>query len=213
MSLGLTSLLAGVPVIPVLTVERAADAVPLAKALLAGGLRAIEVTLRTSVALQAVRAISTEVPEAVVGIGTITRPGDIVPAIAAGARFLVSPGSTKDLIDAFLESRVPALPGCATVSEALVLAARGFAALKFFPAEASGGLAWLRSVSAPLPDLKFCPTGGIDGRNAGAYLALPNVFAVGGSWVAPQAMIDSGDFAGITRLARAAERLAGPSGA
>src|ERR1700752_4253883 len=174
------------PVIPVLTIERVADAVPLARALVAGGLRVIEVTLRTKAAVEAIKAIAAEVPDCVVGAGTITRSSDIALAVAAGARYLVSPGTPSELAAALTDASVPVLPGCATVSEAMTLSARGFKVLKFFPAEASGGTAWLKSVAAPLPDAKFCPTGGIDGKNASAYLACANVLAVGGSWGAPQ---------------------------
>lgn len=207
MPLDPTPLVAQTPVIPVLTIERAADAVPLARALVAGGLPVIEVTLRTKAALEAIKAIATEVPDCVVGVGTVTRASDIAAAIAAGAKYLVSPGTPSELAAALADAAVPVLPGCATVSEAMALAARGFKVLKFFPAEASGGITWLKSVAAPLPDLKFCPTGGIDGKNIAAYLACPNVLAVGGSWVAPKDAIAAGDFARITRLAREASRL------
>jgi 2-dehydro-3-deoxyphosphogluconate aldolase/(4S)-4-hydroxy-2-oxoglutarate aldolase len=200
-------ILAHAPVIPVLTIERVAAAVPLARALVAGGLRVLEVTLRTRAALDAVAAIIAEVPQAIVGIGTVTRPIDVAAAVKAGARFLVSPGTSPELAEALADTALPALPGCATVSEAMALAARGFTALKFFPAEPSGGVAWLKAVAGPLPDLRFCPTGGIGARNAGAYLALANVLAVGGSWVAPPDAIAAGDFARITELARAAAAL------
>ena len=202
-----TPLVSQTPVIPVLTIERAADAVPLARALVAGGLPVIEVTLRTKAALDAIRAIAAEVPDCVVGVGTVVRAADIAAAIAAGAKYLVSPGTPPDLAAALADASIPVLPGCATVSEAMALAARGFTVLKFFPAEASGGTAWLKSVAAPLPDLKFCPTGGIDAKNIAAYLACPNVLAVGGSWVAPKDAITSGDFARITLLARDASAL------
>jgi 2-dehydro-3-deoxyphosphogluconate aldolase/(4S)-4-hydroxy-2-oxoglutarate aldolase len=195
------------PVIPVLTIERVEHALPLARALVAGGLPVLEVTLRTPAALEAIAAIAREVPDAVVGAGTITTPGDIAAAENAGAAFLVSPGTPAELAEALARARVPALPGCATVSEAMALAARGFTMLKFFPAEASGGIAWLKAVGAPLPGLSFCPTGGIDGRNAAAYLALANVAAVGGSWVAPKDAVAAGDYARVTALARAAAEL------
>jgi 2-dehydro-3-deoxyphosphogluconate aldolase / (4S)-4-hydroxy-2-oxoglutarate aldolase len=202
-----TPLVSRAPVIPVLTIERAADAVPLARALVAGGLPVIEVTLRTQAALDAVKAIAAQVPDCVVGVGTVTRASDIAPAIGAGAKYLVSPGTSPGLLDAFAGVSVPILPGCATVSEAMGLAARGFTVLKFFPAEASGGIAWLKSVAAPLPEIRFCPTGGIDARNAAAYLACPNVLAVGGSWVAPKDKLGAQDFAAITALAREAASL------
>jgi 2-dehydro-3-deoxyphosphogluconate aldolase/(4S)-4-hydroxy-2-oxoglutarate aldolase len=201
-----TPLVSRAPVIPVLTIERAADAVPLARALVAGGLPVIEVTLRTKPAIDAVKAIAAAVPECIVGVGTVTRVSDIAAAIAAGARYLVSPGTPPELAAALAEASVPVLPGCATVSEAMTLAARGFKVLKFFPAEASGGIAWLKSIAAPLPDLKFCPTGGIDGGNLSAYLACTNVLAVGGSWVAPKDAIAARDFSRITQLAREAAR-------
>ena len=202
-----TALVSQTPVIPVLTIERAADAVPLARALVAGGLPVIEVTLRTQAAIGAIKAIAAEVPDCIVGVGTVTKVADIAAAIGAGAKYLVSPGTPAGLAAALADASVPVLPGCATVSEAMALAARGFKVLKFFPAEASGGVAWLKSVAAPLPDIKFCPTGGIDGRNAAAYLACPNVLAVGGSWVAPRDALAAGDFARIIELARAAAAL------
>jgi len=207
MPLDPTPLVAQTPVIPVLTIERLADAVPLARALVAGGLPVIEVTLRTKAALEAIKAIAAQVPDCTVGVGTVTRVSDIAAAIAAGARYLVSPGTPAELAAALADASVPVLPGCATVSEAMALSARGFKVLKFFPAEASGGVAWLKSVAAPLPDLKFCPTGGIDSKNIAAYLGSPNVLAVGGSWVAPKDALASGDFARITRLAREASAL------
>ena len=200
-------LIAGTPVIPVLTIERGEDAVPLARALVAGGLPVIEVTLRTRAALDAIAAIAAEVPDCLVGAGTVLSGEDMKAALAAGAKYLVSPGTTVELARTFAAAPVPALPGCATVSEALTLSALGFRVLKFFPAEPSGGIAWLKSVAAPCPQLKFCPTGGIELRNAGAYLALPNVIAVGGSWPAPQNLIAAGNFARITELAREAAAL------
>jgi 2-dehydro-3-deoxyphosphogluconate aldolase/(4S)-4-hydroxy-2-oxoglutarate aldolase len=203
-----TRLLLRAPVIPVLTIERSSDGVALARALAQGGLPVIEVTLRTKAALEAARAIAAELPEVVLGIGTVTRPADIEPALKAGAQFLVTPGTPAALADALAAAAVPALPGCATVSEAISLAERGFRVLKFFPAEAAGGMAWLKAVAAPLPALRFCPTGGIDMRNAAAYLALPNVIAIGGSWVAPKEAIAHGDFARVTALAREAAALA-----
>ena len=201
-----TPLVSQTPVIPVLTIDRVADAVPLARALVAGGLPVIEVTLRTKAALEAIKAIAAEVPDCVVGAGTITRTSDLAAAISAGAKYLVSPGTPAELAASLADAPVPVLPGCATVSEAMALAARGFKVLKFFPAEASGGVAWLKSVAAPLPDLKFCPTGGIDPKNIAAYLGCPNVLAVGGSWVAPKDAVGVGDFARITQVAHEASR-------
>ena len=202
-----TSLVSQTPVIPVLTIERIADAVPLARALVAGGLPVIEVTLRTKAAMEAIKAIAAEVLDCVVGVGTVTRGADIQAAIAAGAKYLVSPGTPSELAAALADAAVPVLPGCATVSEAMALSLRGFKVLKFFPAEACGGVAWLKSIAAPLPELRFCPTGGIDQRNAATYLACANVLAVGGSWVAPKDALATGDFGRITELARAAAAL------
>jgi 2-dehydro-3-deoxyphosphogluconate aldolase / (4S)-4-hydroxy-2-oxoglutarate aldolase len=200
-------LFSGTPVVPVLTIESVEHAVPLARALVAGGLHVIEVTLRTQAALGAIEAIAAQVPECVVGAGTVLSKADVAAALAVGAKYLVSPGTTPELAASLAAAPAPALPGCASVSEALALAALGFRVLKFFPAEPSGGIAWLKSVAAPCPELKFCPTGGIDLRNAAAYLALPNVVAVGGSWPAPQDAIAAGNFARITELAREAAGL------
>jgi 2-dehydro-3-deoxyphosphogluconate aldolase/(4S)-4-hydroxy-2-oxoglutarate aldolase len=202
-----TELLARTPVVPVLTIERLADAVPLARALVAGGLPVLEVTLRAPVALDAVQAIVSEVAQSIVGVGTVTEVPDIRLALSARARFLVSPGTPPQLTAALAQAPVPVLPGCATVSEAMALAAHGFPVVKFFPAEAAGGLNFLKAIAAPLPNLKFFPTGGIDQRNASAYLALPNVVAVGGSWVAPKEAVATRDFARITKLAREAAKL------
>jgi 2-dehydro-3-deoxyphosphogluconate aldolase/(4S)-4-hydroxy-2-oxoglutarate aldolase len=195
------------PVIPVLTIERIEDAVPLARALAAGGLPVLEVTLRTKVALAAIEAIAHGVPEAQVGVGTVRSEADIISSFDAGARFIVSPGTPPALAEHLARAPVPVFPGCSTVSEAMALAALGFPVLKFFPAEASGGIAWLKAVGAPLGNVKFCPTGGIDAKNAAAYLALANVVAVGGSWVAPKEAVASGDFARITALAKEAAAL------
>lgn len=196
-----------VPVVPVVTIERAEHAVPLARALLAGGLNVVEITLRTPAALDAVRAIVAEVSGIVVGVGTVIRPIDVTHAIDAGADFLISPGTPAGLVQALADAPVPVLPGCATASEAMTLAAFGFPVLKFFPAEPSGGARWLKAVAEPLPEIRFCPTGGINGDNAASYLALRNVLAVGGSWVAPAEAIAAGDFAGITARARIAAAL------
>jgi 2-dehydro-3-deoxyphosphogluconate aldolase/(4S)-4-hydroxy-2-oxoglutarate aldolase len=201
------ALLGKVPVIPVLTIDTADMAVPLARALYAGGLTALEVTLRTDAALAAIAAIRAALPDAIVGAGTVRSEADIAAALKAGAQFLVTPGTPPPLAQALAQGGVPALPGCATVSEALALAVLGFRALKFFPAEASGGVAWLTSVAAPLRELRFCPTGGIDMTNAPAYLALPNVFAVGGSWVVPRHALAVGDFDRVAALARNAAGL------
>jgi 2-dehydro-3-deoxyphosphogluconate aldolase/(4S)-4-hydroxy-2-oxoglutarate aldolase len=202
-----TPILCRAPVLPVLTIEAAAHAVPLARALVTGGLPVLEVTLRTPAAAAAVRAIAAELPQAVVGIGTVTCPHDVGAAVEAGARFLVSPGTTAALADALAAAPVPALPGCDSVSEAMALAERGFKVLKFFPAAPCGGPAWLRALVEPLPNIKFCPTGGVSLADAADYLALPNVIAVGGSWMAPQSLISAGKFDRISELAREASTL------
>ncbi|MET7457367.1 bifunctional 4-hydroxy-2-oxoglutarate aldolase/2-dehydro-3-deoxy-phosphogluconate aldolase [Streptomyces sp. NPDC005574] len=195
------------PVVPVVVVEDAATAVPLARALVAGGLRAIEVTLRTPAALDAIRAISGAVPDAVVGAGTLLTPAQVTESVAAGARFLVSPGWTDVLLTAMRASGVPYLPGVSTASEVVALLERGVREMKFFPAEAAGGTAYLRSLSGPLPQARFCPTGGIGPGNAPDYLALPNVGCVGGTWMLPDDAIAAGDWARVERLARAAAAL------
>ena len=201
------SILALAPVIPVLTVSSAEDGVAQAKALTAGGLFAIEVTLRTPSALAAIQAIAKNVPDAVVGAGTVVSAGQIDEAIAAGARFLVSPGATPDLARAAVGAPAPFLPGCATVSEAMALRELGFRAVKLFPAEAAGGIRLLAAVAAPLPDLRFCPTGGIDLGKAPDYLRLPNVACVGGSWMLPKDALKRGDYAVVEELAREAAAL------
>ena len=198
------------PVIPVLTIERQADAVPLARALARGGLRVLEVTLRTGIALEAVRAIAGEVADAVVGAGTVLNARQLDQARQAGARFVVSPGCTSALAMAAASSGVPFLPGVQTVSEAMTLAERGFGLLKYFPAEASGGLAWLKAVAAPLAGIRFCPTGGIGQESAPAYLKLANVACVGGSWMVPAAALAAQDWSRIERLAAAAAALKRP---
>ncbi|MGY3201398.1 bifunctional 4-hydroxy-2-oxoglutarate aldolase/2-dehydro-3-deoxy-phosphogluconate aldolase [Streptomyces sp. TE5632] len=195
------------PVVPVVVVEDAADAVPLARALVAGGLPAIEVTLRTPAALDAVRAIAAEVPDAVVGAGTVITPRQVGEIVAAGARFLVSPGWTDGLLESMLASGVPFLPGVSTVSEVVALLERGVREMKFFPAQASGGTAYLKAIAGPLPQARFCPTGGIGPDSAPDYLALPNVACVGGSWMLPSDAVAARDWARIERLARSAADL------
>ncbi|MBV8567433.1 MAG: bifunctional 4-hydroxy-2-oxoglutarate aldolase/2-dehydro-3-deoxy-phosphogluconate aldolase [Methylobacteriaceae bacterium] len=192
------------PVIPVLTVAGAEDGLAQARALVAGGLPIIEVTLRTAGALAAISAIRQALPQATVGAGTIVEPEQMAPSVAAGAAFLVSPGTTPRLADAAAQAPVPFMPGAATASEAMALRERGFRGLKFFPAEASGGVSWLAALAAPLADLCFCPTGGIDAQKAVRYLALKNVLCVGGSWMVPATTVQSGDYASIEELARAA---------
>ncbi|MGD9881734.1 MAG: bifunctional 4-hydroxy-2-oxoglutarate aldolase/2-dehydro-3-deoxy-phosphogluconate aldolase [Reyranella sp.] len=195
------------PVLPVLTIERLADAVPLARALVKGGLPVVEVTLRTAVALDALRAIAAEVPGVVAGAGTVLEPTQLDQVQRAGARFVVSPGCTPALAAAIQAAGLPFLPGIQTVSEAMVLAEAGYRLLKFFPASSAGGVNWLKAVAAPLADIRFCPTGGIDSDSAPSYLALPNVACVGGSWVAPGRIISTGDWHEVERLAAAASRL------
>src|SRR6202040_4105339 len=186
---GVHSLFRGVAVIPVLTIEREEDAVPLARALLDGGLPLLEVTLRTPAALAAIAAIAREVPQVVVGAGTVQRPADVVRACTAGARFLVSPGMTPELAATALATELPYLPGVATPSEVMTARDLGISFLKLFPAEAVGGLALLQALAPVFPGVAFCPTGGIDERSAAKYLALPNVPAVGGSWMAARAVV------------------------
>ena len=206
---GLAATLREAVVVPVLTIETVAQAVPLARALVDGGLAVLEITLRTPTALEAIREIVRAVPGAIVGAGTVLTPDQGAAAMAHGARFLVSPGMTPRLIEAASAWPVPFLPGVATASEAMALADMGYAVLKFFPAEPAGGTAALKAIGAPLSDIVFCPTGGIDAAKAPAYLALANVAAVGGSWVAPAKAVSTGDWAAITDLARAASRLRG----
>ena len=203
------AIMALAPVIPVLTVTSVEDGLGQARALVAGGLYAIEVTLRTQSALAAIAAIAREIPDAVVGAGTITSPGQIGEAVAAGARFLVSPGVTPSLAEAAAGAPVPFLPGCATASEAMALRELGFRALKLFPAEAVGGAKLIASLAAPLPDLRFCPTGGIDLAKAPDYLKLPNVACIGGSWMLPKDALAKGDYATVEKLAREAAGLKG----
>ncbi|MEU4143909.1 bifunctional 4-hydroxy-2-oxoglutarate aldolase/2-dehydro-3-deoxy-phosphogluconate aldolase [Streptomyces parvulus] len=195
------------PVVPVVVVDDLADAVPLARALVAGGLPAIEVTLRTPVAMDAIRAIAGEVPGAVVGAGTVITPDQVGEVVAAGARFLVSPGWTDVLLDAMRSSGVPFLPGVSTTSEVVALLERGVREMKFFPAEAAGGTAYLKALAAPLPQARFCPTGGIGPGSAPDYLALPNVGCVGGSWMLPKDAVAGRDWGRVEALAREAAAL------
>jgi len=194
------------PIVPVLVVDDATQARPLAEALVAGGLPALEVTLRTPAALDAIRAMA-QVPGGVVGAGTLVTPEDVRAAKEAGAQFGVSPGATDILIAACEAEGLPLLPGAATASEAMRLLEQGYDMLKFFPAEASGGAPALKAIGAPLPQISFCPTGGVSPSNARDYLSLSNVICAGGSWVAPKHMVESGDWAGIETLAREASGL------
>lgn len=197
------------PVVPVLIVEDARTAVPLARALVAGGLKAIEITLRTEAALEAVRLVADEVEGAVVGAGTILNAAHYAAAVEAGSQFIVSPGTTQELLDVARQSDIPLLPGAATASEVMALREEGYQVLKFFPAEQAGGAAYLKALSSPLAGTVFCPTGGISLKNAMDYLSLPNVVCVGGSWVAPKELVSAGDWTGITKLASEAAALKG----
>ncbi|MDQ6701743.1 MAG: bifunctional 4-hydroxy-2-oxoglutarate aldolase/2-dehydro-3-deoxy-phosphogluconate aldolase [Pseudomonadota bacterium] len=201
------ALLHRAPVIPVLTVKDVEDALAQARALIAGGLTVFEITLRTPAAMAAVAALAKTFPDAFIGAGTIVAAEQMQAASGAGARFLVSPGMTPRLVEAAVRSPVPFLPGAATASEALALRERGFQALKFFPAEPAGGARYLASLAGPLPDLIFCPTGGIDAQTAGNYLALPNVACVGGSWMVAPGLLAAQDFGKIEQLAREAAAL------
>jgi 2-dehydro-3-deoxyphosphogluconate aldolase / (4S)-4-hydroxy-2-oxoglutarate aldolase len=199
-------------VVPVLTIDRVEDAVPLARALVKGGVRTLEVTLRTPVAVDAAKAIIAEVPDAIVGIGTILNARDLARAKALGAKFGISPGATPELLEAAAASALPFAPGIATASELMAALAHGFDLVKFFPAEQSGGINALRALAGPFPQAKFCPTGGIGEANAAAWLSEPNVVAVGGSWLCPTAEIRSGNWSGITAICeRSMKSLKGDS--
>ena len=197
----------GVSVIPVLTIERERDAVPLARALFEGGLPVIEVTMRTAAAGAAIAAIQREFPQVVVGAGTLLRAADVATAIEAGAGFLVSPGMTPELAAAALAAELPYLPGVAAPSEVMAARALGICVMKFFPAEALGGVAWLRALAPVFRGVVFCPTGGIDETRAAEYLTLPNVPVVGGSWMAPKDAVAAGDWRRIRRLAEGAAAI------
>jgi 2-dehydro-3-deoxyphosphogluconate aldolase / (4S)-4-hydroxy-2-oxoglutarate aldolase len=201
------ALLRGVSVIPVLTIDRERDAVPLARALFEGGLSVIEVALRTPVAPAAIAAISRELPDVVVGAGTLLRAADVGRAVQAGARFLVSPGMTPELAGSALAAELPYLPGVATPSEIMAARALGICVMKLFPAEALGGVGFLKSLVPVFPGVAFCPTGGIDERSAAEYLALPNVPVVSGSWMAPREAILAGDWVRMRRLAERAAAI------
>ncbi|MDP8252750.1 2-dehydro-3-deoxy-phosphogluconate aldolase [Pseudochrobactrum saccharolyticum] len=203
----LIPVMTGQTVIPVLLVDKAADAVPLARALAKGGLPAIEITLRTSAALDAIRAVAENVPEAIVGAGTILNATHYEQAVTSGSKFIVSPGVTDAILKAADNSPVPLLPGCATASEVMSLRERGYTHVKFFPAEQAGGAAYLKALSSPLAGTFFCPTGGISLSNAMNYLTLPNVLCIGGSWIAPKELVNDGKWDEITALAAAAAAL------
>lgn len=203
----LLPIMTGQPVIPVIVLENADDAVPLARALVAGGLPAIEITLRTDAALESIRRVAAEVPDALVGAGTILNRKQFFAASEAGAKFIVSPGLTPELVDAADGSPVPLLPGAVTSSEIMAALEEGYSLLKFFPAEQAGGVPYLKSLSSPFGQVRFCPTGGVSAANARDYLSLPNVLCVGGSWVAPKDAMEAGDWDRITALAKEAAGL------
>jgi 2-dehydro-3-deoxyphosphogluconate aldolase/(4S)-4-hydroxy-2-oxoglutarate aldolase len=188
------------PVVPVIVIKDLADAVPMAKALLAGGIKVLEVTLRTPVALDAIKLIAEQLPEAVVGAGTVTTPEQLGLAAAAGAKFAISPGLTRELLQAGKEANIPLIPGIASISELMEGTAFGYTHFKFFPAEAAGGVKTLKSIHGPFADIRFCPTGGINEQNFRDYLALPNVSCVGGSWIVPDSAVANKDWHKITEL-------------
>lgn len=196
------------PVIPVLTINNVEDAVPIAEALVEGGLPVLEVTLRTANALEAIEAIARAVPEAKVGAGTILTPDDFQRSVDSGSTFIVSPGITRELLDYGISSNIPYLAGVQTVSEMMEGIQRGYKRFKFFPAEISGGTNTLKSFQGPFSDIKFCPTGGIRVHTAADYLALDNVMCVGGTWLTPNELIEAKDWAGITELAKQAVKSA-----
>jgi 2-dehydro-3-deoxyphosphogluconate aldolase/(4S)-4-hydroxy-2-oxoglutarate aldolase len=207
----LATLFTQATIIPVLTIERVEDAVPLARALVAGGVRVLEVTLRTPVAIEAAKAIMAHEPVTIVGIGTILNGDDLARAEDVGAQFGISPGATPELLEAAAASGLPFAPGIATASELMQALAHGFDLVKFFPAEQSGGIKALRALAGPFPDARFCPTGGIGEANAAAWLAEPNVVAVGGSWLCPAADIRSGNWSGITAMCQRAMKSLKPA--
>jgi 2-dehydro-3-deoxyphosphogluconate aldolase / (4S)-4-hydroxy-2-oxoglutarate aldolase len=195
------------PVIPVLTIARLEYAVPLARALVEGGLRVLEVTLRTACALEAIHVMRSAVPDAIVGAGTLTRAEDFEAAARAGAQFGVTPGLSSELVEAARSAPFPILPGVMTPTELIAARSAGYSAFKLFPAQQAGGIGMLKALAGPFPDALFCPTGGINRDNAGAFLALTNVPCVGGSWLAPRELLEAGDWGGISALARDASRL------
>ena len=198
----LADLLRSAAIIPILTIERVEDAVPLARALIAGGICTLEITLRTTAAVSAAMAIAEQVTEAVVGIGTVLNPQDLARARTLGAKFTLSPGATPELLDAAADSDLAFVPGIATASELMSALERGFEIVKFFPAVPAGGIATLRALAGPFPQARFCPTGGIGDGDVATWLAEPNVLAVGGSFLAPGAEVRSGNWAAITERAR-----------
>lgn len=201
------TLVAAAPIVPVVVIHDAAQAVPMARALVEGGLPVIEVTMRTPAALEAIRRIAAEVPDAIIGAGTLTRAEHVDAAIKAGSRFLVSPGITPSLLDAMVECGLPILPGTSDPSSVMQVLERGLTHMKFFPAEPAGGLTYLKAVAGPFPEVRFCPTGGIDVNKAKEYLAQPNIPCVGGTWVTPADALKDGDWARIADLARTGAAL------
>lgn len=192
------------PVVPVIVVNKLEHAVPMAKALVAGGVRVLELTLRTDCAIEVIRAIAKEVPEAIVGAGTVTNPEQLAAVVEAGAQFAISPGLTEPLLKAATEGNIPLIPGISTVSELMLGMDYGLREFKFFPAEANGGVKALQAIAGPFAQIRFCPTGGITPNNYRDYLALKSVLCVGGSWLVPNDALESGDYARITELAREA---------
>lgn len=192
------------PIVPVLVINKVEDALPIAEALLAAGIRVLEVTLRTSAALDVISAIAKELPEAIVGSGTVTNRQQLQQSVDAGAKFAISPGLTQDLLQAGNESNIALIPGISSISELMDAADFGYDHLKFFPAEASGGVNAIKSIGGPFPDIKFCPTGGINLNNVRDYLALPNVLCCGGSWLVPNHVVDSKNWSEITKLSNEA---------
>ncbi|MGI9219950.1 MAG: bifunctional 4-hydroxy-2-oxoglutarate aldolase/2-dehydro-3-deoxy-phosphogluconate aldolase [Woeseiaceae bacterium] len=200
-------LLAGARIIPVVVIDDHSHAAPLAESLLKGGIKTIEVTLRTDAALQSIREIAVAVPDIIVGAGSVISPSQVGEVVDAGAKYAVSPGSTSELLSAAEDAGLPFIPGAVTPSESLALLQRGYTVQKFFPAEASGGIDYLRSIAGPVPGVKFVPTGGITPETAASYLALGNVFALGGSWISPAKLLQDGDFDAIEQRAREAMAL------
>lgn len=192
------------PVVPVIVIKDLADAVPMAKALLAGGIKVLEVTLRTPVALDAIRLLAQEVPDAIVGAGTVTTAAQLQQVVDAGAKFAISPGLTRELLQAGKDAAIPLIPGIASISELMEGTGLGYTHFKFFPAEAAGGVKTLKSIHGPFADIRFCPTGGINESNFRDYLALPNVKCVGGSWIVPDDAVAAKDWAKITQLCQTA---------
>lgn len=203
------SVMTAAPVIPVIVVDDADRAVPLAEALVRGGLTSLEITLRTPAGLEAIRAVAAEVPGATVGAGTVLSPADVERSVDAGARFLVSPGVTPRLLDAMVASGVGVLPGVCGPAELMTVLERGLDSAKLFPASVLGGPAMLKALAGPFPEVRFCPTGGISPANAGEYLALPNVACLGGSWLTPRDAVAAGDWGRVEALAREAASLRG----